>query len=156
MGEPLEQLQRDDAAQGFQRRIRQAPLRRVFDTQGGELIDVDHHRRQDQQRQRPLGQALDFARRGGRLGLAEQEVVRFHFEGFAQLGADDRQDFRRTAYQPRQRACRGDATRVGKRNSIDQATGVRVGVDPLYQLLANRLRLYLGGKVRVVGINGVG
>jgi len=99
MGEPLEQLQRDDAAQGFQRRIRQAPFRRVFDTQGGELIDVDQHRRQNQQRQRPLGQALDFARRGGRLGLAEQEVVRVHFERFAQLGADDRQDFRRTAYQ---------------------------------------------------------
>ena len=156
MGQPLKQPQRDHTAQCFQRRIRQAPVRLVFNTQGGELIDVDQHRRQDQQRQRPIGQAVDFARHGWRLGLSEQQVVRVHLERFAQLGANDRQDFRRAPYQPCQCPRRGDAARVGKTDLIDQATGMGIGVDPPFQLLANRLRVRLGSEVRVVGINGVG
>ncbi|PTT12844.1 hypothetical protein DBR14_09670 [Pseudomonas sp. HMWF034] len=60
--QPLKQPQRDNPPQRFQRCIGQPTVRRALDAEEGVLIDIERHRRADQQQQRTISQGVDFLR----------------------------------------------------------------------------------------------
>ena len=97
--EALEQLECDNSLQCFQRCERQTARRLVLEAEGGELIDIERHRRQHEQLQGAVGQALHLARGGRRQGFGEQQRIRVQIEGLAQGGANHSQHLGRARNQ---------------------------------------------------------